>query len=405
MFFDKKKFSKNLSIISILFFLMCSMFTSDLLANMTESSQQELIDKNNIPFSTNAKQAIVMDYDTEAILFDKNAFSRMTPSSMTKMLMIYASFSYLKDKNIPDDSLAKISKSAWKMSGSKMFLEVGKEAAVGDLIRGIIIQSGNDACIVLADKLFGSSELCVQYMNELAQKIGMKNSNFVNIHGWPDNGHYSCAYDMAILSKALIKTFPERYKVFSEKEFTYSNIHQYNRNSLLWDDIGVDGLKTGSTEAGGYGVAISAIRDGRRIIVVVNGCKTSSERSQEAKKLLEFGYNQFSNYSLSKNNGESEPVQISMGKKKIIKSCIEGGVSSVTIPANLIKALKVKLTSFNAEAPIKKGQKVGLLTLSFDGKSQEVFNFNLLANEDVERLNILEIAFEKIRSFFQGLKF
>jgi D-alanyl-D-alanine carboxypeptidase (penicillin-binding protein 5/6) len=207
---------------------------------------------------TTAKQAIVIDYDTGNVLFAKNADETVGPASMTKMMTIYLLFERLKDGRLSLESELPISEKAWKMGGSKMWVEVGKKAKVEDLIRGIIVQSGNDATIVVAEGLAGTEDAFAEEMTRKARALGMENTNFVNASGWPDPDQYTTVRDIAILSAATIRNFPEYYHYYSEKEFTYSKIKQGNRNPLLYKNMGADGLKTGHTEESGYGLAASS---------------------------------------------------------------------------------------------------------------------------------------------------
>jgi D-alanyl-D-alanine carboxypeptidase (penicillin-binding protein 5/6) len=375
--------------------------------NATSSSQQKLIDDYTLAtISTEAKEAIVMDFSTGAVLFQKSAFSKTAPSSMTKLMLMYVACQAIQDRKIDLNTTAIVSETAWRMPGSKMFLEVGGEVRLEDLIRGIIVQSGNDACVVLADKLFGSEDVCSQHMNATASKIGMTSSNFKNSHGLPDEGHFSSVYDLAVLARRFISDFPEYYHYFSEKEFTYSDIHQYNRNNLLWQDIGVDGIKTGLTEAGGYGVIVSAIRNGRRIIVVINGCKSARSRAHEARKLLEFGYSQFANHVFADSNGIYGQMKVSLGKKSTVDLAVDGGVYAITIPSHLLHRLQASISCNEVTAPVGKGQKLATLRFEFKENPALNFEFPLIAAEDVEGLNFFMRLWEKtkqtVHNFWPG---
>ncbi|MDR1474974.1 MAG: D-alanyl-D-alanine carboxypeptidase [Holosporales bacterium] len=368
------------------------------------NDQQKLIEECAFAtISTEAKQAIVMDFLTGAILFKKNAFLKTTPSSMTKLLLMYVSFQAIQDRNIDLNSTTEVSETAWRMPGSKMFLEVSRKVSLEDLIRGIIVQSGNDACVVFAEKLFGSEDVCVQHMNAVAASLGMRSSQFRNTHGLPDDDHFSSVYDLAVLACKFIKDFPQYYHYFSEKEFTYSNIRQYNRNALLWSNIGVDGLKTGLTSAGGYGIVASAVRNGRRIIVVVNGCKSAKSRSQEVRKLIEFGYSQFANHVFADQKGNCGRIKVKMGKKKTVKLAVKDNTHAITVPSNLLKNMKISVRHKEIFAPVRKGDQIAVLKFEFKEKSGLLFEFPLAAAEDVEELNVFERLIEKIKQFASGI--
>ena len=220
---------------------------------------------------TQAEEAFLVDFQTGAVLLDKNADVRMPPSSMSKMMTAYMVFERLKDGRLSLDDELPVSEKAWRKGGSKMFVEVGDQVRVEDLLRGVIVQSGNDACIVLAEGLAGSEEAFAEQMTAKGREIGLTGSNFTNATGWPDENHYVTARDLATLAERIIVDHPEYYHYYSEKEFTWNDIRQGNRNPLLYRNVGADGLKTGHTEAAGYGLTASAMQNGRRLLLVVNG--------------------------------------------------------------------------------------------------------------------------------------
>ena len=223
------------------------------------------------PLETLAKQAIVIEGKIGSVLYEKEADASMPTSSMSKVLTMYLVFEAIKDGKLTLETPVTISEAAWRQTGSRTFMDLGESTKVEDLIRGVIIQSGNDAAVALAEAVAGSESSFASLMNEKAQKLGMTHSHFVNATGLPDPQHYSTARDLAILAQALMRDFPEHYHYYSETEFTYHNIRQGNRNPLLYRNIGVDGMKTGHTDAAGYGLIATALRDGRRIVAVVNG--------------------------------------------------------------------------------------------------------------------------------------
>ncbi|HEY8189199.1 MAG TPA: D-alanyl-D-alanine carboxypeptidase family protein, partial [Micavibrio sp.] len=237
---------------------------------------------------TPAKQAIMLDFDTGAILMEKNADERMTPSSMSKEMTMYMVFEALKSGKLTLEQTLPISERAWRMQGSKMFVGINSQVKVEDLVRGVIIQSGNDAAIALAEGVGGTEDNFALMLNKKAEELGMKNSHFMNASGWPDPQHYSTAHDLSILAYRMVHDFPEYYHYYSEKEFTYNNIKQGNRNPLLYRNIGADGIKTGHTDEGGYGLIGSGILDNRRVIFVVNGLSSMQERADESARMLEW---------------------------------------------------------------------------------------------------------------------
>lgn len=234
----------------------------------------------------NAKQAIIIDFKTGKVLLEKNADERMTPSSMTKMMTSYLLEEAIINKKISSESEFKVSEKAWRTQGSKMFVPVHEAVKVADLHRGIAIQSGNDASIVVAEGLLGTEEGFAIEMNRMALKLGMKDSNFKNASGLHENGHYSTARDLSKLAVAIIKNHPQFYTVNQEKEFKYNNINQQNRNPLLFENIGCDGIKTGHTDEGGFGVAASCVDGDMRLVMVINGLPSINSRAAEAKKLV-----------------------------------------------------------------------------------------------------------------------
>ncbi len=248
-------------------------------------------------FESKAKQAIVMDYTTGAIIYAKNADAPMAPASLTKIMTAYMVFEALADGTLRLDDRLSVSEKAWRKGGSKMFLEVGQDVTVDDLLRGIIIQSGNDACIVVAEALSGSEDTFATDMTNKARALGLETTVFRNASGWPDPEHASTARDVARLVYATLRDFPQYYSYYAETHFTYSGIRQMNRNPLLHSNVdGVDGLKTGHTQDSGYGLAASAKRGDRRLIMVINGLDSKSARAKEGKKLLEWAFRNFDNY-------------------------------------------------------------------------------------------------------------
>lgn len=344
---------------------------------------------------TSAKQAILMDYDTGMVLFAKNADEKMPTSSMSKTMTMYVVFQALRQGRIQLDTELQVSEKAWKKGGSKMFVEVNDRVTVDDLIQGVIVQSGNDATIVLAEGLSGTEEGFADAMNASAAELGMTNSHFMNASGWPDPDHYSTARDLATLAYHLISDFPEYYHYYSEQEFTYNNIKQPNRNPLLYRNIGADGIKTGHTEAGGYGLMASGTRNGRRVILVVNGLEDEKARAQEGARLLEWGLSGFENVNLFAAGELVGEAQVAMGKKEVVSLTVQEDVA-ITIPKTVKNDLKVEIVYEGpVVAPIRKGTEIATLKINVPRVGE--LEVPLYAGEDVESLGFFAATVEKIK--------
>ena len=241
-------------------------------------------------FETAAPHAYLMDYTTGTELFEKNSRVPVPPASLSKLMTSYMVFDALRIGILTLDDLLTVSEKAWRMGGSKMFVEVDKQVSVEDLLRGVIVQSGNDACIVLAEAIGGDEATFSDLMNENASELGLLDSVFQNSTGWPHPEHKMSAADIAMITQKIVKDFPDYFPLFAEKEFTYNEIRQANRNPLLYKDIGVDGMKTGHTREAGYGLAATALRNDRRLIAVVTGLESPSQRASEVERLLNFGF-------------------------------------------------------------------------------------------------------------------
>ncbi len=351
--------------------------------------------------TTKAKQAILIDYDTGEVLFEKNADEQMPTSSMSKVLSMYVVFDALKKGNLSLDDELLVSEKAWKKGGSKMFVEVGKKVRVEDLIRGVIIQSGNDATIVLAEGLAGSEDAFAAALNRTAQDLDMKNSNFMNASGWPDPNHYSTARDLSKLAIAMIENFPEHYKYYGETEFTFNKIKQDNRNPLLYKNIGADGLKTGHTDDGGYGLIGTGVnKDGRRVVMVLNGMASKKERTQESTRLLQWGLNGFRNLALFKDAKDLDKVPVYLGARQSVGVRAEKPLS-VLIPKLFQNDIKVNVVYQSpVQAPIKKGQKLGTVNVSIPNGN--VMTVPLVASNDVAELGLLMRIITKARLLTTG---
>ncbi|QQG35396.1 MAG: D-alanyl-D-alanine carboxypeptidase [Micavibrio aeruginosavorus] len=352
---------------------------------------------------TTAKQAIVIDYNTGYVLYEKNADERMAPSSMTKVMTTYLAFDAVDQGRITLDQTFHISEKAWKTGGSRMFVQVGTDVKVEDLLRGVIVQSGNDATVALAEGLAGSEEAFAQAMNQKAKELGMTNSKFKNSHGLNEEGHYSTARDLATLAIRSISDHPKHYHYHAEKEFTYNNIKQGNRNPLLYRNIGADGLKTGHTDAGGYGLIGTAINDkGRRVVVVVNGLGDEQERADQSAQLINWAMNGFEDVTLFKAGDIVEQAEVVLGKQATVPLTVEKDIR-VPVPVSFRNDLKVEVV-YNGplQAPVKKGAVVGALKISVPRVKN--FEVPLIAAADVERIGLFAGTFAKVLMLLDGSK-
>jgi len=332
---------------------------------------------------TPAKQAILMDMSTGAILMQKNADELMAPASMSKLMTVAMVFERLKDGTLKLEDTLPVSEKAWKKGGSKMFVRVDTRVAVEDLLRGVIVQSGNDACIVLAEGLSGSEDAFAIVMTDRARELGLEQSTFKNATGWPHPEHRMTARELAMLARYIIETFPEYYGIFNEKEFSFSDIKQGNRNPLLYKDFGADGLKTGHTEESGYGLVGSAERDGRRLIVVINGLSSAKERGREGERLLEWGFREFGNYTLFKPGDVVDNARVWLGNQDTVPLTVEEDVT-ITLSRQDRKSMIVKAV-YDAPipAPILKGTPVAQLVV--DTPDGEPVTVPLVATKDIGR--------------------
>ena len=324
-------------------------------------------------FDTKAPFAILMDYESGTVLFNKNGDSRLEPASMAKLMTLAVVFDLLQQKKLSPDDEFFISEHAWRdggasSGGSTMFAELNSKIRVIDLIRSVIIQSGNDAAIALAEGIAGTEVGFAQMMNRLGQEIGLTNSNFVNATGLPDPDGYSTARDLATIARFIIAQFPEYYTIFAEKEFTWNKIRQMNRNSLLEVGIGVDGLKTGHTEAAGYGEVVSTAAGGRRLIGVLHGMKSMSERAEEARKLITWGTRGFELIPVYPEGKTVAYADVYGGKDGAVPLVGKGNIS-LFLPKGAQNCPQATVT-YNApiRPPVAKGQQLGLLNVMCDGK-------------------------------------
>ena len=329
-----------------------------------------------------AETALVMDISTGEILLDKNSNMRTFPSSMTKIMTVLVAFEKIKNGTLSLDQEFLVSKKAWKMGGSKMFIEVDKRVKVFDLLLGIVVQSGNDASIALAEGISGTEETFAIEMNNLSKKIGLTDTNFVNSSGWPNDNHYTTAKDLALLAKYTVENHPELYQMYELNEFTYNGIKQDNRNPLLLTFDGADGFKTGYTEAAGYGIVGSAERGGRRLIIVLNGLESSRSRAQESLRLMDWGFNNFELVNFFKKDEIVFQANTWLGKKeKVDLVAIED--IKVSIPKAQLSSANVDvLIEEPIQTPINKGDIIANLQISYADKK---VSFPLAASESIEQ--------------------
>ncbi|MFK5984138.1 MAG: D-alanyl-D-alanine carboxypeptidase family protein [Pseudomonadota bacterium] len=315
-----------------------------------------------------ANSYIMIDYDSGKVLAEKNSNVRVSPASITKVMTAYVVFSELKAGNIKLDDLVTISKKAWQTQGSRMFIEVNRKVSVEKLLQGMIIQSGNDASVALAEYVAGSEDSFAALMNQHAGSLGMSKTQFLNSTGLPDAEHLTTAKDLAILASALIRKFPEYYKWYSTKEFTYNKIKQFNRNRLLWRDKSVDGMKTGYTKDAGYCLLASSKRENMRIITVVLGTKSKSARAQESQKLLNFGFRFFETHALYKANVALKHIKAYKGNLPELGLGLKETLF-VTIPRGQYKNLKPMINvKDKIIAPVLKGQPLGEVEIKLNDK-------------------------------------
>ncbi|GKT12686.1 MAG: serine-type D-Ala-D-Ala carboxypeptidase [Thiomicrorhabdus sp.] len=344
---------------------------------------------------------LLMDFNSGHVLAEKNANQRVEPASLTKIMTGFVVINELSNGNMSMTDMVTISQKAWKMPGSKMFIEVGKQVSVENLIKGMVIQSGNDASVALAEMIAGSEEVFAQLMNKYAASLGMTGTNFMNATGLPHPEHYTTANDLAILTKALITKFPEEYKWYSEKKFTFNGITQYNRNKLLWQDQTVDGLKTGHTESAGYCLVASALREKTRLISVVLGTNSAKKRIQETQKLLNYGFRFFETHKLYSAEQHLNDAVVWEGTRNLIGVGTQSDLY-ITIPRGQYKNITIESTvQKDIIAPIQKGQVLGAIHISLD--NEIIVERPLVALSDIEEGSFFKKVFDQIKLFFKGL--
>jgi serine-type D-Ala-D-Ala carboxypeptidase (penicillin-binding protein 5/6) len=313
---------------------------------------------------TPAKHVLIVEADTDTVLFDKNAEERMPPASMSKIMTAYVVFDMLKSGRITLGDELPVSEKAWKLGGSKMFVGIGARIKIDDLLKGVLVQSGNDACVVLAEGLAGSEQDFVELMNQKAQQIGLKDSHFANVTGLPDPEEWMTAQDLVTLAMRTMHDFPEYYHYFSEKTFDFNNIDQGNRNPLLYKVAGADGLKTGHTDESGYSLIGSVLRGDRRVIAVVSGLATMKDRASEGERLVEWAFAQFNDYKLFTAGDKVDDAEVWMGNEPKVGMTLQDDLT-VTLPRHSRHDMKVTVVYDKpVPAPVKHGDEIGKIVIS-----------------------------------------
>ena len=348
---------------------------------------------------TKADSAIILDVNSNTILFEKNSDTKQGPASMSKLMLTYMVFERLQNNSLSLDQEFIVSKKAWKYGGSKMFVKIGDTVSVNDLLKGVIIQSGNDACIVLAEGLSGSEDNMVEEMNDKAIELGLTGSNFTNVTGWPHKDHYMTLRDIAHLSKEIINKFPEYYYLFSVNEFTYNDIKQFNRNKLISID-GYDGLKTGRTTQSGFGIAASSKKNNRRIVSVVNGLNSDKDRINETKKLVNWAFREFITLDLYKAEDTIQLAKVWLGKEPLVPLVLNEDLA-ITIKKKNLDKYKIKLVyETPVIAPIKKGDKIAELHL-IEGDSTKTKD--IYAGKNIDKISKFYRSFSIVNYLLFGV--
>jgi serine-type D-Ala-D-Ala carboxypeptidase (penicillin-binding protein 5/6) len=346
-----------------------------------------------------ASSHILQDFNTGKVLAENNADAKLAPASLTKILTVYVVFNEIKNGHLKLEDKVTISQNAWKTEGSKMFVQVNDQVKVEDLLKGVIIQSGNDASVALAEHVAGNEATFAELMNQHAARLGMVNSHFENSDGLPSEGHYTTARDLAILSSALIKEFPDFYPWFSQKEFTYNKITQQNRNMLLGRDESVDGVKTGHTEEAGYCLVASALRNGMRLISVVMGTESVNARANENQTLLNYGFRFFESHRLYEGEKAIQESRIWKGETENLPLGLAEDLY-VTIPRRRYNDLKATVNvDKQIIAPVKSGTKLGTVTVKL--KDEVVATKDLVALKDVEKGGIFRRLYDSLLMMFK----
>lgn len=368
------------SIFNLMLFISALMISSISLAAMPVPA----------PPDVSAKNYLLIDVASGKVLAEKKADVKIEPASITKLMTAYVVYKELDESRLSMDDMVDISEKAWRMGGSRMYLEVKSSVSVHDLLKGLIIQSGNDASVALAEHIAGTETAFVQLMNQHAAALGMVNTNFENSTGWPDKKHLTTARDIAKLAVAVIREFPEHYTWYSEKEYTYNDIKQYNRNKLLWRDETVDGLKTGHTESAGYCLVSSALRSDMRVVSVVLGTASEKARASVSQAVLNYGFRFYESHTLYEADEVLSRPRIWKGEYETLTVGLSEALA-ITIPRGAYDKLDATMDiDKNIQAPITKGQYVGEVKVSLDG--EVLASVPLVALETVDEGSLFQIA-------------
>jgi len=375
-------------------FIFYTFFLASIFILSTQVSSAPIPKAPNIDVSS----YILIDYDSGMVIASKNPDLVLPPASITKIMTSYLAFTELHNKTLGLHDEVLISKNAWQTGGSKMFIEVGKKVKVQELLHGIITTSGNDASVAMAEHISGNEETFAIYMNQMADSLGMHNTNYANSTGLPNESLYTTARDISILARALIKNFPIEYKLYSQKEYVFNDIKQYSRNKLLYLDDSVDGIKTGFTKKAGYCLATSAKRGSRRLISIVLGAKSPDQRTKASKSLLEYGFRFYETHKLFSSNQELTQARVFSGDKDYISLGVKDS-SYITIPRRQIKNVKKKfIIDQNLTAPVSENEAIGYVAIELEGKT--ITTFKLFAMEPVSEGSFYRKTLDSIYRYF-----
>jgi D-alanyl-D-alanine carboxypeptidase (penicillin-binding protein 5/6) len=378
------------------YLILFSLFFVSLPIFSQESKNQSQIKTQSLSeLSIATDTYILTDFQSGQTLVSQNSSKRVEPASLTKMMTAQIVFSALRQKRITLKQIVPVSEKAWRAKGSRMFIEPGRPVTIEELINGLIVQSGNDASIALAEAIAGSEESFVHMMNKEAERLGMKGTHFTNTSGLPNPDHFTTAYDLTLLVSDLIRRFPEHYPLYSLREYTYNKISQANRNRLLWLDPNVDGLKTGYTKAAGYCLVASARRNNRRLISIVLGAKSDSVRTMESQRLLNYGFLSYDTVRVFRKKQKVTTIKLWKGQQKTLRAGFNHDLY-FSLPKG--QASKLKATMEYKQpviAPIKAGQKVGVVKFIFDGK--QMGKYPLIALESIEKSGFLSRTWDEIQ--------
>lgn len=386
----------NKTVFQTFFYVLTLAFA--LVASAAAQSQQVLIPS---PPQIAASSYVLMDAESGRIIVEGNSHERLPPASLTKMMTAYIVERELDEARIGLEDQVPVSVNAWRTGGSRMFVKEGTQVPVEQLLKGVIIQSGNDASVALAEFIAGSEGAFADIMNQQAQILGMKDSHFINATGLPSESHYSSAFDLALLAKAIINDYPDNYSIYQQKYFTYNDIRQPNRNSLLWRDPSVDGLKTGHTEEAGYCLVASAKREGMRLIATVMGTSSENARAQEVQKLLNYGFRYFETHSLFTAGESLNEAQVWGGAADTVQMGVADD-AIVTVPRGSKGSLESVMDIDSViKAPVQAGQELGQVRVMLNG--EEIVNRPVVALEEVPEGGFFKRIWDAIKLFFVQL--